>query len=703
MAATSDTIRFFNRELSWLEFNQRVLDEALNADVPTLERLKFLAITASNLDEFFMVRVGGLKLISAAGVTAQDPAGLTPREQLDRIGDRVRRMVRDQYACFLKTLDPALAAAGIQRVAASQLTRPQRRHLEAQFNPTCFSVVCPLAIHPEAPAPLLAGLVLHLAVRLEPREDKKPRFAVLPLAQPLPRFISLPGEARHTTILLEDAARASVTTFFPGETVLEAAVFRLTRNADLSVQNEDAADFVAEMQQVLDARRQSRCVRLEIEAGASAELVAEVRRLLEVEEADVYAVPGPLALSDFMALTSLDGFADLREKPWPPQPSLTLTGTAGLFDILDHRDILLVHPYDAYDPVLALLEEAAADPQVLAIKQILYRTSRQSRIIAALRRAAESGKYVTVVLELKARFDEARNMDWARELERTGVKVFYGVKDLKTHAKACLVVRKHPQGIIRYAHFGTGNYNEATARLYTDVSYLTSNPDLTADAAAFFNAITGYSQPVPYRKLIAAPARLRARLIELIEGEAERARQGQPARIDAKINSLVDREIIEALYAASQAGVTIRLNVRGICCLRPGVPGLSERITVLSVVDRYLEHARIFRFHRGGEEQVFFSSADWMRRNLDRRIELMIPVDAAACKAHLLEILEAGLQDTAKGRLLHPDGSYAAARPGRGQKAVRSQKALYDAACRRAEDARQDKRTVFEPHRPPDA
>lgn len=702
MSKSPETVRYLNRELSWLEFNQRVLEEAFNADVPPLERLKFLAITASNLDEFFMVRVGGLKLI-AAGVTTPEAAGLTPREQLDRIGERARRMVRDQYACFLKVLDPALAAAGIQRVNADCLTGAQRRHLEARFKPTCLSVVSPLAIQPEAPVPLLAELVLHVAVRLAPREDGKPRIAVLPLGKPLSRFISLPGEARHTTILLEDAVRALADAFFHGETVLEAVAFRVTRNADMSVQNEDAADLVAEMRQVLDARRQSRCVRLEIEAGASAELVAELRRSFDVEEPDIYAVPGPLALSDFMHWAALEGFDDLRDKPWPPQSSLPTGGIPSLLEVLEQRNILLVHPYDSFEPVLALLEEAAADPQVLAIKQTLYRTSRESRIIAALRRAAESGKYVTAVLELKARFDEARNMDWARELERTGVKVFYGVKDLKTHAKACLVVKRQPRGILRYAHFGTGNYNEATARLYTDVSYLTSDPDMTADVASFFNAITGYSQPVPYRKLVAAPVRLRVRLIELIESEAERARQGQPAGIEAKLNSLVDGDIIESLYAASQAGVTIRLNVRGICCLRPGVPGLSERITVLSVVDRYLEHARIFRFHRGGDDQVYFSSADWMPRNFDRRIELMVPVEDTPSKARLIETLEAGLQDTAKGRLLLPDGTYASNRPGRGQKAFRSQKALYDAACRRAEDARQDKRTVFEPHRPADA
>jgi polyphosphate kinase len=703
MPASPELPRFFNRELSWLEFNQRVLDEALNPDVPPLERLKFLAITASNLDEFFMVRVGGLKILSAAGVTTRDPAGLTPREQLDRIGERTRRMVRDQYACFQKSLEPELAAAGIRRVDAASLTAPHRCHLEAQFNPTCFSVLTPLAIQPDTPVPLLAGLVLHVVVRLEPREDRKTRLAVLPLGQPLPRFLPLPGDARHTTVLLEDAVRASVGSFFPGETVLETAVFRLTRNADLSVQNEDSADFLAEMQQVLDARRQSRCVRLEVEAGASAELVAELRRLLDVEEADVYAVPGPLALSDFLPLTSLEGFDDLRDKPWPPQSSLTPGSGVSIFDVLDKGDILLVHPYDGFAPVLALVEEAAADPQVLAIKQILYRTSRNSRMIAALRRAAENGKYVTAVVELKARFDEARNMDWARELERTGVKVFYGVKDLKTHAKVCLVVRKNASGIGRYAHFGTGNYNEATARLYTDVSYLTANPDLTSDAASFFNAITGYSQPIPYRKLAAAPTRLRARILELIESEAERARQGQPARIEAKINSLVDRDVIEALYAASQAGVTIRLNVRGICCLRPGVPGLSERISVLSVVDRFLEHARIFRFLHGGDEQVYLSSADWMRRNLDRRIELMVPVDDPACRKSLLDVLETGLQDSAKGRVLQADGTYQPVRHGRGQKALRSQKALYDAACRRAEDVHQAKRTVFEPHRPPDA
>jgi polyphosphate kinase len=694
--------RFFSRELSWLEFNQRVLNQSLDPEIPLMERVKFLAITASNLDEFFMVRVGGLKLLLASGTTSRDHAGLTPREQLDTIAGRVARMTRDQYACFQQDISRELEKAGIHRVVADSLTPEQRCHLDAQFKPMVFSILTPMAVQHDAPSPLLPGLALHMLVRLAPGTENAPRFAILPLGPSVPRLVPLPGDAKYTFTLIEDAVRSCLPAFFAGETVLEATVFRLTRNADMGVQDEDAADFMAEMQQVLDDRRQSGCVRIEVESGASDESVSFLAKMLGAEARDIQKVPGPLNLADLMSLASLDGFENLRDQPWPPQPSPDAGAGEDLFDALRRRDILLCHPFDSFDPVQTFVEAAAADPQVLAIKQILYRTSRQSPIVAALRHAAERGKYVTALVELKARFDEARNIEWARELERTGVKVVYGVKGLKTHAKLCLVVRREPGGIVRYAHFGTGNYNETTARLYTDVSLLTSKQDFTSDAAAFFNAITGYSQPLPYLKLVAAPAQMRGRLIELIEGEAERSRQGQEARILAKMNSLADREIIKALYEASQAGVEIRLNVRGICCLRPGVPGLSDRIAVVSIVDRYLEHSRIFLFHHGGDEQLFISSADWMPRNLDRRIELMTPVEDSACRRRLVSLLKTCLQDTAKGFLLQPDGAYTQARPGRGQKSQRSQKTLYEQACRRVEEERQAKRTVFEPHQSSD-
>lgn len=702
--AASDAIgpRLFNRELSWLEFNQRVLNEALDNDNPLLERVKFLSITASNLDEFFMVRVGGLKLLATTDSTARDPAGLTPREQLETISGRVARMTKDQYSCFLKGIGPELEKAGIRRVPADALTPEQMRHLDGTFRAMAFSVLTPIAVRPDVPPPLLPGLALHMLVRLAPAEDGTARFAILPLGPSLQRLVTLPGEARHTFTLVEDAVRSMLPVFFEGERVVESTVFRLTRNADTGVRDEDAEDFMAEMQQVLDERRQSGCVRLEVEESASAECTAFLARLLGAEDCDIQRVPGPLDLADLMPLASLEGFEGLRDQPWPPLPVPEIEAGEDIFDILRHRDLLLCHPFDSFDPVLSFIEKAAADPHVLAIKQILYRTSRQSPIVAALRRAAERGKYVTALVELKARFDEARNIEWARELERTGVKVIYGVKGLKTHAKLCLVVRREDGGIVRYAHFGTGNYNETTARLYTDVSLMTAKQDFTSDAAAFFNAITGFSQPLPYLRIVAAPAQLRNRIIELIDAEAERSRQGQEARIIAKMNSLSDRDVIRALYDASRAGVEIKLNVRGVCCLRPGVPGLSETVSVLSIVDRYLEHSRVFFFHHGGDGQLFISSADWMPRNLSRRVELMVPVEDPACRERLISLLTTCLQDTAKGRLLQSDGTYTPARPGRGQRTQRSQKLLYEDACRRVESDRQSKRTVFEPHQSPD-
>jgi polyphosphate kinase len=401
-----------------------------------------------------------------------------------------------------------------------------------------------------------------------------------------------------------------------------------------------------------------------------------------------------------MHLADLPGFESLKYEQWPPQPSPEIEPGAKMFDILARRDVLLYHPYESFEPVLRLIEEAAADPDVLAIKQILYRTSRSSPIVAALARAAQRGKYVTVIVELKARFDEARNIEWARNLEENGVQVIYGVKGLKAHAKTCIIVRREPHGVVRYCHFGTGNYNEITARLYSDASLLTSSEELGADAVTFFNAITGYSQPQRYRKIEAAPTGLRQRLLELIEGETHRCQQGQKAFIDAKINSLVDQEIISALYAASQAGVPIRLNIRGVCCLRPGVAALSENISVVSIVDRYLEHSRILHFHHGGDELVFISSADWMPRNLDRRIELLVPVEDHAAKSRLIAILETYFEDNVKARVLQPDGSYARAKPGR-KRRRRSQEMLYEDACQRVREAEQTHTTNFEPHRAP--
>ncbi|MFO0869799.1 MAG: polyphosphate kinase 1 [Pirellulales bacterium] len=708
--------KYLNRELSWLEFNQRVLEEALDVGLPLLERLKFLAITASNLDEFFMVRVGGLQLLVDGGKSATDPAGLTATEQLAAVNERTRQMVADQYACFNDQLEPALIEAGIRRLLPGRLSERQRSLLEQVFESEVYPVFTPQAVTVEH-FPLLVGCTLNVCVRLGPAagggsrsgggQDEGagtgPRFAVIPFGRAATRFLTLHSDRGYAFMLLEDAVRILVERFFPGEPVVECVPFRITRNADIGVRDDLAADLLAGMQELLTARRQGDCVRLELAAEASPEMRAFLREALQIDEADVFAIAGPLDLAAFLQLAELKGFDALRYETWSPQPSPDVDPRTSLFEILSRRDLLLCHPYESFEPVVRLVEEAAEDPDVLAIKQILYRTSRNSPIVAALARAARRGKHVTVIVELKARFDEARNIEWAKNLEHNDVQVIYGVKGLKTHAKLCIIVRREPQGIQRYVHFGTGNYNEITARLYSDVSYLTANEELGADASSFFNAITGYTQLQSFRKIAAAPLGLRDRLLELINAETERRRQGQKAHITAKLNSLVDPEIIQALYGASQAGVKVRLNIRGICCLRPGVPGLSENITVVSIVDRFLEHARILYFYHGGDERVYISSADWMPRNLDRRVELLVPIENAAARQRLIADLDTYFQDTTKARVLRANGSYERVKASGKRRGQRAQEQLYRAACQAVVQAEQSRRTVFEPHRAPSA
>ena len=693
---------YFNRELSWLEFNQRVLDEAARPELPPLERLRFLAITGPNLDEFFMVRVGGLQQLAEKVGGAPDPSGLTPERQLDAISARAHRMAADQYA-LLDELERLLAEAGLKRVRPADLTERQARYVEEVFDREVFGVMTPIAAYPEVSFPPLPGLTLNACVRLEPDPDdelKRPRFAVIPFGNTAGRFVTLPAEGGYQYLLLEDAVRLQAERFFPGEPIAECVPFRLTLDADMSVRADLAGDLLAQMREVLDARKEAQAVRVEIDAAASPELLAYVTSRLELHERDVYRQPGPLDLSAYFRLADVRGFDKLRYDPWPVQASPAADPARSMFETIARGDVLLYHPYESFAPVVRLIEEAADDPDVLAIKQTLYRTSRDSPIVAALGRAAERGKNVTAVVELKARFDEARNIAWAGNLERAGVQVIYGVKGFKTHAKVCVIVRREPHGIQRYCHFGTGNYNEITARLYSDASLLTCDEDLCADAVAFFNAITGYSQPQMFRKLDAAPLGLRERLLELIEGETERSRQGQKARIHAKLNSLVDPAIIEALYTASQAGVKVRLNIRGVCCLRPGVKELSDNVRVISIVDRYLEHARILYFRHGGDERVFLSSADWMPRNLDRRVELLIPIEAVPLRRRLLHLLNLYFKDNVKARELKSDGSYRPVRPTAAHPPFRSQEALHRETAEAVRAAELSRRTMFEPHLP---
>lgn len=689
---------YIHRETSWLEFNQRVLEHALDARQPLLERLKFLTITASNFDEFFMVRVGGIKLMAAAGRKRRDPSGLTPNGQLRAIGQRAHEMVESQYACYNEQLEPLLREAGIRRLQWEDLSMPQESFLKRLFEEELFPLITPMLIDRPEVLPLLHNLKQHLLIRLEnPGDLDVDRYAALPLTN-LQRIVMLPADSGMEYILIEDVIRAFKERWFTGKNVLEAVPFRITRNADMSVREDQAPDLMTGMEDVLEERKVSGCVRLEVQRDVSQTALRFLRERLGLSLRDVYRIDGPLNLGDYSQLAFADGFEELKDEPWPPQSSPDIDLRAPVCETLAEKSVLLCHPYDSYDPVVRFVEEAADDPDVLAIKQILYRTSSRSPIIAALQRAAENGKTVTVIVELKARFDEARNIEWARTLEQAGVQVIYGVQGLKTHAKICIVIRRESGGIAKYVHFGTGNYNEKTARIYSDISYMTSDPDLGADATAFFNAISGYSEPPAFLKLRMAPIGIRDAMIDQIDSEIERRRQGQKAHIMAKMNSLVDTKIINKLYEASRAGVEIDLNIRGICCLRPGVKGLSENIRVISIVDRFLEHARIYYFHQGGDPQIFISSADWMQRNLDKRVELLTPVDDKTCRKRLAHILTTYFKDNASAWTLNADGAFTRLKPKSG-KAFRSQEVLYTQAVQALEQARQAGRLKFKPHR----
>ena len=669
---------FFNRELSWLAFNHRVFEIALDAATPLFERLKFLSIVSSNLDEFYMVRVGGLQSMVNRRKTSPDISGMTPHQQLDEIGLRVHAMVEELYRCYCTEVQPALDDAGFRRCRMNDLAEQETAHLERYFNDTIFPVLTPVAITPDiVPIPLIAGRRLHLAVRLKPVErQSRPRYAFLPMVPALNRFIPVPSvKNRNRFILVEDVIRHFIDRLFPGERIMECIAFRITRNADMAVREDLAADLMAEMEQVIDDRKRSEVIRLEYAVEATGTMQTFLKRIFSVDSRSVFPVNGPLDFASFFSLCSNEN-DQLIFPRWTPKNPLRTKQPSTMFELLRRYDRLFYHPYDSFEPVLRFLEEAADDPDVIAIKQVMYRNSRNSPLLAALKRAAENGKAVTVLMELKARFDEERNIYSARELEDSGVQVIYGVHGLKTHAKICLVVRREPEGIMRYAHFGTGNYNEATARLYTDVGYMTTNKDLCSDASGFFNVITGYSQPIQFRKIAMAPMGLRDRILELINTEIRRCKEKQKTFIKAKMNSLVDPHIINALYEASRAGVTVDLNVRGICCLRPGIKGFSENIRVISIIDRYLEHSRIFCFCSGGEHTVYISSADWMPRNLDRRVELLVPVENGNCREYLLKHLDLCFRDNANAWALQTDGQYRRL-TATGKRQIRSQQEAY--------------------------
>ncbi|HEY7289523.1 MAG TPA: polyphosphate kinase 1 [Vicinamibacterales bacterium] len=693
---SSPAARYINRELSWLAFNERVLEEAADKTTPLLERAKFASIVASNLDEFFMVRVAGLKHEVADGDTTPDLSGLTPVQQLAAISERAHRMVDALYAVTREDILPSLACAGVRIVSWSDLEAGRQQALGEHFRDVILPVLTPLAIDASRPFPLLSSLTLNLALRLEASSaEGERRLAIVQVPAVLTRLVPLADSGSF--VLLEDIVAAQASMLFPGQQVVETTVIRPSRDAELELDDEGGRTQLEIVERELRHRRRGGVVRLEVAANTSTDLLDQLIRQLEIEPDDVYVVDGPLDLRMLMTLTDLPGLPSLRDPAQPPVSVLADVQQSNLFALLDERPLLLHHPYDAYDPVLAFLAQAADDPDVLAIKQTLYRTSVGSPIIAALQRAADHNKQVTVLVELTARFDEERNIRWARSLEEAGAHVIYGVKGYKTHAKICLVVRRTPDGLKRYVHLGTGNYNERTARIYTDFSLLTTSPGIAEDASAVFSALTGYSDPPRLKQLTMAPTGLRRRFLKLIERERRRAAAGQPAEIAAKMNALIDQEIIDALYAASQDGVTIRLNVRGICGLRPGVPGLSDRIEVVSIVDRFLEHSRIYYFLNGGEDELFLASADWMTRNLDKRIELMFPVIDADHKARVLSTLRAMFRDNVKARWLQPDGVYRRREPTDGEPVFRAQQHLYEEARRLASVAREGKGVTFRP------
>jgi len=690
---------FISRELSWLAFNERVLAEAADPSVPLLERVKFAAIAASNLDEFFMVRVAAVRRAIDDEDMTPDLDGRTPAQLFADASARAQAFVAALSRLVAGDLRPSLASQGIRLLSWNEIEPARQAGLGTYFAESVLPVLTPLAIDISRPFPLLSSLSLNLALRLEPEPGETvPRLAIVQVPPRLTRLVRLAEPDGFAFVLLEDIIRAHLTQLFPGQPVIESAMIRLARDAELELDDEGGRTHLELVERQVRQRRRSDVVRLEVEDSASQELIDLLRDQLEVEPSDVYVQPGPLDLRVLMGLTEVPGFDALRDPPH--QPVDVLAGEqADLMSVLDERDVLLHHPYNAYDPVLALLAEAAEDPDVLAIKQTLYRASAGSSIIRSLQRAAECNKQVTVLVELTARFDEERNIQWARSLEEAGAHVIYGVRGYKTHAKVCLIVRRGPQGLRRYVHLGTGNYNEQSARIYTDFGLLTSSPALAEDASAFFSAVTGYSDPPRLRKLVMAPTGLRRRFLKLIDRERRRAEAGLPAEIVAKMNSLIDDEIIETLYAASRSGVRIQLNVRGICALRPGVPGASETIEVVSVVDRFLEHSRVYYFLNGGDEEVYLASADWMTRNLDKRLELMWPVEHAGHKARVIGALRAMFRDTAKAWILKPDGSYDRKQPPPGETPFRVQQALQDEARRTASLARDAAGIRFVPER----
>lgn len=650
---------FINRELSWLEFDARVLGEAEDVLNPLFERLKFLSITASNLDEFFMVRVASLKDMVNAGYTKRDIAGMTAAEQLAALDERTHAFVKRQYKIYNDELVPALAREGFHIIGShEELTDEQEIFVDKYFHEDVYPVLTPMAVDSSRPFPLIRNKTLNIAALLKKKNgDDDTEFATVQVPSVLPRFVRLPGE-QDTIILLEEIIERNIDKLFLNYDILCAYPYRIMRNADLSIDEEDAADLLKEIEKQLKKRQWGQAIRLEVQGNIDKQLLKRLKSELNITDSDIYRIDGPLDLTFLMKLYGSFDYAKLKTPKYMPAPVPELMNGKNIFEAVREGDILLHHPYQTFDPVVDFVRQAANDPGVLAIKQTLYRVSGNSPIVAALAAAAENGKQVSVLVELKARFDEENNIIWARKLEQAGCHVIYGLVGLKTHSKITLVVRREEDGIRRYVHLGTGNYNDSTAKLYCDMGLFTCSPAIGEDATAVFNMLSGYSEPVGWNKLSLAPLWLRDRFHYLVEREIRHAREGQEAHIIAKMNSVCDKDIIELMYKASKAGVKIELIVRGICCLIPQLEGVSENITVRSIVGTFLEHSRIFYFENGGNPEIYMASADWMSRNLDRRVEIMFPVEDAKLKKEVKHILDVQLADNVKAQLMQPDGSY---------------------------------------------
>lgn len=656
-----DKNNYINRELSFLEFNTRVLEEAYDKENPLFERLKFAAIVTSNLDEFYMIRYGSLSDQIHAGLDRRDPSGRTPKEQAHAINSRARVHLKKLYDCYNNELIPSLQTLDIRFLKPEELSDNQKAHMTRVYSDGILPVLTPMVIDSSRPFPLIMNNSLNIALVLKEKgEEGRNYVGTIQVPSVLDRYYYVPSEksGQKSYMLLEDIIRMNLQELFNAHEILTYSSYRITRNADLEYDEDDAEDLLVVIKETLKQRKWGRVIKLEVEESISEMLLGYLKEEFEVEDDNIFMIQGPLDLTFLFQMSKLGGYDNLRYEEVKPLPVPELTFYDDLFQSITKHDILLHHPYDSFDSITRLVKKAAVDPDVLAIKQTLYRVSGRSPIVEALAEAAENGKQVTVLVELKARFDEQNNIVWARRLEKAGCHVIYGMVGLKTHCKALLIVRRENNAIKRYVHVGTGNYNDVTARLYSDVGLFSAREDLAKDISDLFNMLSGQYQSHQMQVATLAPDHMRGKLIEHIEIERRNARQGKKGQIIAKMNSLVDKEIIENLYLASQDGVEIQLIIRGICCLRPGVKGISENIRVISIVGRFLEHSRIFYFYNNGEEDILISSADWMERNLNKRIELLIPVTDPNCKDRLKNIIESNLKDNVKARILQKDGTY---------------------------------------------